>query len=422
MTTPVISSSPRFRRRNPTKWRRIIQGVVLVLIVLLINSLFLSMDERQTKKVSSIKIGKRKSSSIPSYENHSRIAILNRDDFRRWPGSGTIGDPYIIEGLKIVELGFCVYISSTSVHFIIRDCYLESSAISERTVLFEDVTNGKIMNCTIIDSVNGIEIINSANSTMMNCTIIDCDFGVSLDNASNITLTGNRIFRNTRGISVENSTDCTFIFNSVYRNVMFGVRLFYSTNNCSIYSNRFGWNEGTSSLSLRWNAIDDGESNLWDDNVSKGNYWSDLAPGSPYQINGTAYSLDRFPSLLSDIAEPLLSHPEDISYDEDELGNSIVWNCSDEFPCFYYIIQDGARIQEQTWNGSIISYNVDNLITGTYNYTLVLSDAIHTVSDSVIVRVYLDILSGIAPELLIMSSLLSVLFVALVLLIVKQIK
>jgi parallel beta-helix repeat protein len=358
--------------------------------------------------------------TVPSYEDHNRIAILTQEGFRPWPGSGTREDPYIIEGLRIVDDAFCLYVTGVSVHFIIRNCYFESSSIAERAVLFSRISNGVIINCTIKTANDGLEIQESGNCSIVNCTMLDCNIGIQMSDVSNITLEGNRVFRNAQGIRVDNSTACTFVHNIVYGNDMSGIWLQSYTHNCTIYSNLLGWNRESPT---EQNGVDDGDANLWDDNVSQGNSWSDLeTTNEPYEIGGISEVFDRYPSLLSDDENPTLSQPEDVSYDEGEYNNTIKWTCSDEYPYSYQVFRDGQRVINSVWDGSIIEVNVDNLTAGTYNYTLRLSDPIHIVFDSVIVRVYVDILSGIEPEILIASSLLSVIFVGLVLLIIKKIR
>ena len=362
------------------------------------------------------------SPSVPSYENHSRIAILSEAGFAVWPGSGTREDPYVIEGLQIINYEFSLYIANTSVYFIIRNCRFETSTVAARTVYLSNVSNGKIVNCTVKRGAFGIEIDASSNCTILNCTMYDSEIGFYVNEASNITIDGNRVYRNPMGIRIDNSTDCTIVRNIVYRNAIRGVFLNYYTHNCTIYNNHIGWNRGVSPESSEQNAFDDGGSNLWDDNISQGNYWSDWESYDPYLVNGIAEAYDRFPSPLVDNEIPKVDGPGALSYDVGSRNNSITWNCTDAFPCVYQIFWEDVRVIEETWDGQIIVFSVTNQQIGTHNYTLHLSDPVHTVIDSVIVRVYVDIFKDISPELLIGASIISVVFVVLVLMIVKQIK
>ena len=400
--------------------RRRILGLCIVIIFLSFQLIPINNSNTHTKNPRRQLIPQYP--SMLAYDNHSSIAILGPDGFVVWPGSGTSDDPYIIEGLKIISAQFCLYVAFTSVYFIVRDCYFESSSIASRTVLFDNVTNGEIVNCIIKSATNGIEMDISSNCSIINCTIYDSEIGIYVNQASNVTLDGNRVYRNPMGIRINNSTDCTIIRNTVYRNSIRGIFLNHYTQNCTLYNNILGWNRGASPVSTEQNAFDDGTFNLWDDNISQGNFWSDFEEEGPYEINGIAHSFDRYPSLFSDDEIPTLNHPEDISYDYGTENNTISWNCSDEYPCMYQIHHEGIQLIERTWDGGMIIINIDHLPTGTYNYTLVLSDPIHTVVDTVIIRVYVDILSDISPELLIISSILSIIFVVLVLLIVKQIR
>jgi parallel beta-helix repeat protein len=419
MNKAAFSSYFKTRRRQLSKIKT--RNMVLCLIALILSS-FLAIPNTGNECLGSLKINRISAPILPSYENHSRIAIATINEFEVWPGRGTRNDPYIIEGLKIVDTYFCLIIAFTSVHFIVRNCYFQSSAATTRTVVFDNVTNGQIMNCTIKSATYGLEIVESANCTISNCTLYDSENGIHVNEAANITLDGNRVYRNTIGIRIDNSTDCTVIRNAIYRNSLWGIFLNLYTDNCTLYNNRLGWNRGASPFSTEQNAYDDGESNLWDDNISQGNYWSDLESDTPYAINGIANAFDTFPSLLVDNENPTLSHPGDISYDFGTRNNTITWICSDEYPCLYQIYNDGSRIRQETWDGHSIVLNLDGLTSGTHNITLRLSDPIHTINDTVIVRVYIEFLSEISPQLLIASSILSVVFVLIVLLILKHVR
>ncbi len=66
----------------------------------------------------------------PSYSSltpHNSISITSNSGFAVFPGSGTEEDPYVIEGYNITttdENG--IYITETTKHFIIRNCYVDA--------------------------------------------------------------------------------------------------------------------------------------------------------------------------------------------------------------------------------------------------------------------------------------------------------
>ncbi|MHA1638294.1 MAG: hypothetical protein ACTSUB_09815, partial [Candidatus Thorarchaeota archaeon] len=91
-----------------------------------------------------------------------------------------------------------------------------------------------------------------------------------------------------------------------------------------------------------------------------------------------------------DLQEPLVDHPSDISFEEGLTGNSIAWNTSDANPANYTILKDDVVYKSGPWNSSSESITIllDELLTGVYNYTIVLTDTYGSTStDTVIVTV-----------------------------------
>jgi hypothetical protein len=71
---------------------------------------------------------------------------------------------------------------------------------------------------------------------------------------------------------------------------------------------------------------------------------------------------------------PVVLSAEDVSYARGTTGNQIVWHVTDEDPEEYSIYRDGVLQATEVWDGSDITYNVDGLAIGTYNFTIVLTD------------------------------------------------
>ena len=79
-----------------------------------------------------------------------------------------------------------------------------------------------------------------------------------------------------------------------------------------------------------------------------------------------------------------------MTYTQGQVGNSIVWQATDDNPRTYQVTRDGVVIREGLWNSSSeqIVVSVDGLASGLYSYSLLVSDAGgHMMSDSVMVTV-----------------------------------
>jgi hypothetical protein len=94
--------------------------------------------------------------------------------------------------------------------------------------------------------------------------------------------------------------------------------------------------------------------------------------------------------VVLDVTVPTITHPEDLTYTEGQVGNSISWQATDDNPRAYQVIRDGTVVREGLWNSSSeqIVVSVDGLVSGLYSYSLLVSDAGgHVMSDSVLVTV-----------------------------------
>ena len=91
---------------------------------------------------------------------------------------------------------------------------------------------------------------------------------------------------------------------------------------------------------------------------------------------------------VSDITDPTIDHPEDITYEEGSMGHSIRWNPSDANPSSFIVERDSVVIVTGPWNGNPIAVDVDLLPAGTYTYNCTVYDTTdNSVSDTVTVTV-----------------------------------
>ena len=92
--------------------------------------------------------------------------------------------------------------------------------------------------------------------------------------------------------------------------------------------------------------------------------------------------------LIKPDGDPIIDHPNDITYVEGTTGNIITWNPSDENPSNYEVTREGIPVNSSSWDGGSITLNVDGLPIGNYTYKCTVYDeSDQNASDTVIVRV-----------------------------------
>ncbi|MHA1419351.1 MAG: hypothetical protein ACTSVO_06515 [Candidatus Heimdallarchaeaceae archaeon] len=80
--------------------------------------------------------------------------------------------------------------------------------------------------------------------------------------------------------------------------------------------------------------------------------------------------------IAFDTTEPVILTTGDVTYTDGTLENYINWTISDESSGTYELYRNGVLIQNDDWlNDELISVNVDYLVEGIYNYTLVATDS-----------------------------------------------
>jgi parallel beta-helix repeat protein len=177
-------------------------------------------------------------SQLSLYEQQSPINVTSNDDFltQNFTGSGTLEDPYFIEGVEINGGGLRgISIVNTSAVFEIRNCSLSYMG----GPYFENVSNGAIIDCELIDS--SIQIIDSQycnisgnsleeasyyamtsdaillwksnnciveNNELYDFSSLSHDDGILNYVSENTTLRGNRIWNKDRGIQIWFSKGC----------------------------------------------------------------------------------------------------------------------------------------------------------------------------------------------------------------------
>ena len=169
-------------------------------------------------------------SSVQSewYIPHDPIDIADNQDFimQGWPGNGTEMNPFVIENLSIAidGSGSCISVKDTSVHFIIRNCMLSSSAefpyMNLVRLQFFNVEKGNVENCSVFGQ---IDIQRSRSCRIFNNTISPyaTDYVIFIFESQMVNISCNMIspsIESEYGVFLGNSDNCILSQNVVRDN------------------------------------------------------------------------------------------------------------------------------------------------------------------------------------------------------------
>jgi parallel beta-helix repeat protein len=157
-----------------------------------------------------------------AYIPHAPISINSNAAFTApngvTGGSGTPGDPYIIEGWEIDATGTVgIRIMNTDVPFIIRDVYIHSDGANDSADMFLGwLQDGRVENVTLTDNKDALSLLITHNVTVMDSRISGENMGLHLDRADNTTLVNNTITPTSRyGFRFTQSENVTMSGNTI---------------------------------------------------------------------------------------------------------------------------------------------------------------------------------------------------------------
>ena len=178
-------------------------------------------------------------------QSHAPISIEGNANFTLSngvvAGSGTVGNPYIIEKWSIDDPYIPgLIISDTTAHFIVRDCYFHN----QKKMLFDaielaNVSNGDIES-NVIDSVRMGFYYNVSNNLSFNNNLVRfAVYGALSDTADqNITMDGNVIYNVTEGFEIgPGSRDVRLSGNTISNTTDDAIYARYKANNITITDN-----------------------------------------------------------------------------------------------------------------------------------------------------------------------------------------
>ncbi len=130
------------------------------------------------------------------------IYITEEQDFinQGWPGDGTYGNPFRIEGLMIESTNDtpCIRIWNTNeTYWIISDCMI-SGSLSEG-IRLQKSGYGRILSSNITACMNGIEAVLSEHLEIRNCRIWNCSDTGIFGYGRNIDIRSNEVIQSTEG-------------------------------------------------------------------------------------------------------------------------------------------------------------------------------------------------------------------------------
>ncbi|MHA2299172.1 MAG: DUF7948 domain-containing protein [Candidatus Hodarchaeales archaeon] len=91
--------------------------------------------------------------------------------------------------------------------------------------------------------------------------------------------------------------------------------------------------------------------------------------------SGNANSTQTWVIVVDDLAPSISSAPANLTYTVNTIGHNLSWIATDNAPSNYTVERDGSPVAGGAWASGIpVVVDVDGLVIGTYNYTVVFTD------------------------------------------------
>ncbi|MFX1371843.1 MAG: NosD domain-containing protein [Promethearchaeota archaeon] len=137
--------------------------------------------------------------------------------------TGDLADPHLIENVTINAgaSGFCILIENSEDYFVINNCTLFGSSEMYFGLMFNNVTNGKIINSTFFSNQKyGIWLNKSENNIIQKNKIFGNEVGIRINGSSSYNnFSDNQIHHNFhRGFELETLCENNIIFNNTIEN------------------------------------------------------------------------------------------------------------------------------------------------------------------------------------------------------------
>ncbi|MFX0183407.1 MAG: right-handed parallel beta-helix repeat-containing protein [Candidatus Hodarchaeota archaeon] len=163
-----------------------------------------------------------------TYKPHDSIFIDSNTDFNNtataenWPGNGTPGNPYIIEGLNItIPFNYqIIAIRDTNVHFKLKNNFLVGDQARLYGISLINIENGEVSGNIISNTGEiGIDIVSSSKCIIKSNQIRNCTRGIGVSNSVNLYIGNNNISNvNWEAIHLEETTNSNVSHNILFNN------------------------------------------------------------------------------------------------------------------------------------------------------------------------------------------------------------
>jgi parallel beta-helix repeat protein len=190
----------------------------------------------------------------PQYPTHFSININSDDDFESngFPGSGTEGDPYIIENYTYEDYLNSITIGSVDKYFIIQNNIIATDSLSCIVVYDVEDNRTRILNNLILGKAysgidfEGIRIANTNGCFLANNTIQNKEDGILVLNSDKCYISHNVLSNEENNLQIINSNytiieNNRFFFNKevVFPHYNLGSIYMYNSLNTEIINNTF---------------------------------------------------------------------------------------------------------------------------------------------------------------------------------------
>ncbi|MEM4308815.1 MAG: NosD domain-containing protein [Thermoplasmata archaeon] len=162
-----------------------------------------------------------------------------------WPGDGSEGNPYIIDGYDIDANGgrYGFWIENTDAYFVIRNCSVRGATDSGSVpygagIALINVRHGTLDSNKCNNSNLGIYLYKGSQyNTMTNNNASSNTYGILLSSSSNNIITNNNASGNGYGIYLYYSSNNSITNNTASGNSEYGIYLGWDSSNNSITNN-----------------------------------------------------------------------------------------------------------------------------------------------------------------------------------------